>query len=300
MELVSGRPHPGSLEVLGQGRRIASTLGATVYAVLPCEAMPGFEDNGLLAVLSRHGADKVLLGVASAHGAAPRWGTHGQTVMAACAVMQPSLLLLADTQGGRDLGARAAARLGAALLVDAWLEIEGENLVLWEGSGEHAKRLESELDFTVVALVPPGRYAIAEGDEEAEAEVLDLSEPWVDFTAVDEAEAGVAPVVAGAGAGAEHLAGALGGVLVPPGGGSASSLPAPLAVSIGAAVAATAERAVVLGESAVPAAGATTPSYTVDARPNQPLDDIAEELARALDEVLGPHVEGSPLPRSRR
>ena len=281
IELVHGRPHPGSLEVLGQGRRIGTRLGATVYAVLPCEAMPGAGDDDLLAVLSRHGADKVLLGLSPLHAQAPRWGTHGGMVMAACGLMQPSLLLFADTDGGREVAVRCAARLGAALLCDAWLEIEGEALAMWQGSGADGCRLDAELDFTVVAIVPPGRYAVAHGDEEAEAEVLELGPPASDFALDGEPAPGVATVVIGAGPTAEQLAHAVGGVRLDAGAAQSSPWPAPLAISLGHELGAVrAHRAVILG-----AASPDSPDVYSLVDEGKAADELAAELAAAIGEA---------------
>src|SRR4051812_5160599 len=108
IELIDDRPRPASLELLGQARRIGSDLGATVYAVAACARPPGYGDDDLIAVLSRHGADKVLLATSETHAGPMRWGTHGGVVLSACGVMHPTLVLLADGDGARDLGGRVA------------------------------------------------------------------------------------------------------------------------------------------------------------------------------------------------
>ena len=61
IELAGDRPAAASLETLGEARRIASFLGATLYAVLPCVSPPAWGEDDIIAVLSRHGADKVVL-----------------------------------------------------------------------------------------------------------------------------------------------------------------------------------------------------------------------------------------------
>jgi hypothetical protein len=76
------------------------------------------------------------------------------------------------TCAGRELGARAAARVGAAYLHEAFVEVRDGELLIGEGAGEHARMFGGELDFPVVVTVPPGRYAAAAGDEEAEVEVV--------------------------------------------------------------------------------------------------------------------------------
>ncbi len=210
IEVVDGRPLPGSLEALGQARRVGSTLGATVYALAPCAESPGYGDDDLIAVLSRHGADKVLLATDAAYRAPPRFGTHGPLLAQACASLPPALLLAAATDGARDLLPRVAARLGAAYLADAWVGVEGDELMLFEGSGAAAHRLDGELEFPVAALIPPGRYAPARGDEEAEVEVLPGAPPAGDFEDLG-GEAARAALVIGEGEAAAELAAALDG-----------------------------------------------------------------------------------------
>lgn len=213
IELIGDRPRPASLELLGQARRVASSLGATVYAVAPCTGTPGYGDDDLIAILSRTGADKVLLAASEAHAAPLRWGTHGGAVLAACALMHPVLVMLADGEGARDLGGRVASRLGAAALCDAYVEACDGRLVIGEGEGGRLgpARLDGELDFAVLALVPPGRYAPATGDEEAEVEVLEPPSAERDFELVGDGGDWPTCSVLGEGEVATQLARALGG-----------------------------------------------------------------------------------------
>jgi len=210
IESAEGKPLPGSLEALGQARRVGSTLGATVYALAPCAEPPGYGDDDLIAILSRHGADKVLLAADEAYRRPLRFGTVGPLLQTACASLPPSLLLAAATDGARDFAPRVAARLGAAYLADAWVDVDGEGLALWAGSGAAACRLDGELEFPVVALIPPGRYAVAGGDEEAEVEVIAGAQPLADFEELG-AEAARAATVIGDGEAARRLAAILDG-----------------------------------------------------------------------------------------
>jgi electron transfer flavoprotein len=215
IELVGDHVHPASLEVLGQARRIGSALGATVFALLPCAVAPGYREDDFIAVLSRGGADKVLLACSEGFAGPARWSTQGPLIASVCAQLPPTLLLLADTDAGRELGARAAARLGAALLADAWVEVDDGGLALFDGSGERARRLEGELDFPVVARVPSGRYLPAVGDDEVEVEMIAAPPPAQgEFEEVE--ESGASPerpsgAVVGACPEAEALAAVLGG-----------------------------------------------------------------------------------------
>jgi len=65
-------------------------------------------------------------------------------------------------------------------------------LLLAEPSGAGSRRLPNDLDYPVVATIPPGRYAAAAGDEEAEVEVLQVT-PLMRFASEPDGE-GVAPV----------------------------------------------------------------------------------------------------------
>jgi electron transfer flavoprotein alpha subunit len=284
IEVAGAHVRPVCLETLGQARRIGTHLGATVYAVVPLPRAPKFAEDDLIAVLSKHGADKVVLvtdeGLESG-AAAMRWGTHGVAISAASDLLPPSLLLFGATAGAREVAARAAARLGAAYLPDAWLEMENERLVAWRGSGDKAARLEGELEFPVVATIPPGRYSAAEGDDEAEVEVIAASGRTPDFE--DVAADGDAPralVLCGDGperASAAALAISLGGevrqsVAAP------ERTEAPLVVSLGPPVnGIVAETRVALGASI----GGV--DYVVDGDP--------AELARDLARSLGKEVE---------
>jgi hypothetical protein len=217
VEMTERGPLPGSLEALGQARRIGSALGATVYALAPCAESPGYGDDDLIAVLSRHGADKILLSTDPSYAPPVRFGTQGPFVLQACANLPPSLLLAASSAGARDLLPRVAARLGAAFLADGWVDVAGDRLALFEGSGAGAHRLDDdELEFPVVALLPPGRYATAAGDDEAEVEVLAPVAASGGFAPID-AQPACAGSVVGEGAGAQALAAALdGGTNAPP------------------------------------------------------------------------------------
>lgn len=195
MEQHAGELTPSSLEVLGQARRLGSELGATVYAALALERAPGYGDDDVLARLASAGADKVLLLVGEVFGGSaeePTWETHGPAMVAAWDVSQPTIMLVPAVGCGRELAARAAARVGAAFLHDAFVEVRDGALLLAEPSADGSRRLPADLDYPVVATIPPGRYAVAAGDEEAEVEVLQVA-PLMRFS-VEASEDETAPV----------------------------------------------------------------------------------------------------------
>ncbi len=168
------RPLPASLEVLGRARAIASELGATVYALVWGAPLDEVHQWDLCTELSRAGADKILVAHHSTYDAPLRFGSHGPLIEATCETLTPALICAAATCGTRDVAARLAAHLGAALVCQAWLEIVDARLVLAEGDSEGRRQLEGDLDFPRVALVPAGRYRPVQLGERAKAEVQKL------------------------------------------------------------------------------------------------------------------------------
>jgi electron transfer flavoprotein alpha subunit len=193
VEVDEGRARPVSLEALGQARRIGSALGATVYAVVPIKRAPGFGGDDLIAVLGCHGADKVVLVTDEALPAgsdAMRWGTHGPALGVVSELLPPLMLVFGATVGGREVAPRAAARMGAAFVPEAWLELVDDRLVFFRGSGDQATTLaDEEYDFPIVVTIPPGRYTPAAGDDEAEVEIVATSGRLPDFEEVGEEQA---------------------------------------------------------------------------------------------------------------
>jgi electron transfer flavoprotein alpha subunit len=217
VELLQGRALPVSLEVLGQARRLSTELGATLYAVVALPRAPSWSDDDLVSTLAAHGADKVVIATDETLGGGEelRWGTHGAALAAVCDLLSPSLLLFGATPTAREVAARAAARIGAAFLHEAWVDAADGELVLFEGAGAEARTLEGELEFAVVATVPAGRYGLAVGDDEAEVEVVATSGRGADFEELGwEADTRAAAVVLvddETRAAGESLARALGG-----------------------------------------------------------------------------------------
>ncbi|HEX8953843.1 MAG TPA: hypothetical protein VF945_18425, partial [Polyangia bacterium] len=205
-----------------------------------------------------------------------RWGTHGAALAAVCDLLSPSLLLFGATPTAREVAARAAARIGAAYLHEAFVEARQGELALYEGAGNDARTLEGELEFAVVATVPAGRYGRAVGDDEAEVEVVATSGRAADFDELGwEADARPRAVVlvdAATRAAGETLAKALGGEVA-----EGKRAGARLVVSLGPPCPAvgTVERRVRLGGGSGDDA-----DYVVAGEPAA----LAEALARALAE----------------
>lgn len=111
-----------SLELLGEGRRIADELGVKLTALLL-----GNNIEALATTLAEHGADEVLV--------ADDKNLEHYTTDAYTKVIcdlanerKPGILFVGATFIGRDLGPRIAARLSTGLTADCTsLAVEGEN-----------------------------------------------------------------------------------------------------------------------------------------------------------------------------
>jgi electron transfer flavoprotein alpha subunit len=295
IELAEGKPLPVCLEVLGQARRLSSNLGATLYAVVPMQHAPSYGEDDVIAQLASHGADKVVLvtdEMLGGGGDNMRWGTHGPAIGLVSDMLPPSLLVFGATAGGREVAPRAAARMGAAYLSDAWLEVQEGKLHLWEGAGDTARALDGDLEFPVVATVPPGRYQPAVGDDEAEVEVVASTGRAPDFDELGwEADArGRAVVVAPEGLkdAAARLVEAVGGAAIEPGARATARLAIALDTPLAGVRAVT---RVAIG----PSAGAANDAHYALVATEGKAGEAAEALASAI--AAPPAVNGDASSR---
>jgi len=182
MEFFRGELLPASLEALGQARRLGTAFGLSVYALVPLPSEPDSGDEDLTARCGRYGADKVVMltGEGLQSEGEMRFACYSGALLAACAQLPPRLFLLGDTPAARDIAPRLASRLGAAYLPrGAALEIDGQ-LVLYDETGEHVtvdvEALPSEgvppPPPPVLMTVPPGRFQLASGAQDAEMLII--------------------------------------------------------------------------------------------------------------------------------
>jgi electron transfer flavoprotein alpha subunit len=210
IELAGDRPLPASLEALGVGRRIATRLGATNYALLPCASRPSYGEDDIIAVLSRSGADKVILVTHPKLVETPLYISHGAAIAAACSALPPTLMLFASTAGARDLAPRLAAQLAGVYLAEPEIVLGPDgSLTLARAThgGRWTRTLRADdLERPALLTLSPGRAAVGAGNEESEVVVLSPAEIGDGFDEVGrEADAaaplGHARVVVGGGAG---------------------------------------------------------------------------------------------------
>lgn len=106
-----------SLEVLGEGRRIASALGAPLHALIPTST-PDLHRDAWLRRLGEGGADRVSFAEAPEVSGPARWANCGMTLHAACIRLQPVLVLMAASDVGQDIGPRLAARMKSDFILE--------------------------------------------------------------------------------------------------------------------------------------------------------------------------------------
>ena len=114
-----------SLELLGEGRKLADKLGVELSAVLL-----GHEIDNICEELIHYGADKVMY---ANHKLLQNYTTDGYTKVITNLVNEkkPEILIIGATNIGRDLAPRISARLNTGLTADCTkLDIDEEQRIL--------------------------------------------------------------------------------------------------------------------------------------------------------------------------
>ena len=121
-EQRNGELQKVSLEILGEGRRLADELGVNLTAVLL-----GNNVGALADTLGEYGADEILV---AEHQELETYTTDGYTkvICDLANERKPGILFIGATFIGRDLGPRVAARLSTGLTADCTsLEVDVTN-----------------------------------------------------------------------------------------------------------------------------------------------------------------------------
>ena len=121
-EQREGKLQKVSLELLGEGRRLADELGVKLTAVLL-----GNDVTESATTLGEHGADEILV---ANDKELEHYTTDGYTkvICQLASERKPGIILIGATFIGRDLGPRVAARLTTGLTADCTsLAVEVEN-----------------------------------------------------------------------------------------------------------------------------------------------------------------------------
>ena len=124
-EQRNGELQKVSLELLGEGRKIADKLGVKLTALLL-----GNKIEGLAKELAEHGADEVLV---AEDPLLANYTTDGYTKVICDLVHErkPEVFFIGATFIGRDLGPRVAAKLSTGLTADCTsLDVDSESKIL--------------------------------------------------------------------------------------------------------------------------------------------------------------------------
>jgi electron transfer flavoprotein alpha subunit len=166
-EHAEGKLRNVSLEILGVARKIAERKGGAVSG-----ALVGSDLSGLPEVLAQYGAKKVY--VASDPGLqsySPL--AHCTAIVSIIGEAKPDVVLFPATTRGKELSARAAARLGVGLAPDCIdLAYDGELVItrpIYAGKIMSKVRLSGSEPHLV--SVRPKIYPVPERDEGAKAEI---------------------------------------------------------------------------------------------------------------------------------
>lgn len=120
-ETVNGRILPITLELVGEGRKLADTLGKKLTVVVP-----GYEIEGAVKTLCEYDIDNTYY---LEHKLLKDFSTLGfvKVLSEEIELKKPEIVLVGATSIGRDVGPRLAARLGTGLTADCTgLEIDKE------------------------------------------------------------------------------------------------------------------------------------------------------------------------------
>lgn len=127
IETSEGKIKDVSLELLGEGRKLADQLGQKLAGILL-----GKEVSALAKDIFAAGADEVFLAEADE---LEHYNTDGYTAVITDLIQEhkPSVVLVGATNNGRDLGPRIAGRIGTGLTADCTdLGIDEETgMVAW-------------------------------------------------------------------------------------------------------------------------------------------------------------------------
>lgn len=176
-EQTKGDLHPVSLELLGEGRKLADSLREELCAILM-----GQDIETLVDALAQHGADKVYV---LEHDLLAEYTTDAYTLALAELIKKqcPSILMLGATPNGQDLAARLAARLETSFASEC-VELRVNN----EKQPEAIKPAYGDKVYSTivsctrppwVVTFRPGAIGVDEADTSHHAEVIRIS-PEID------------------------------------------------------------------------------------------------------------------------
>lgn len=162
--------------MLGEGRRIATHLGATLYGIVISDDT----DTQAIEQVGLGGADKIIpLSVPNA--TTPKRHDLAPSLFHFTEILKPNLILCPDSADAKELAPRLAAQMGALFLSDVSVEHAPDEVLLHEWNWDRTKRrtvTTSEFTIPVVATVSTANMETAHGEDDAE--VISIDSPTVE------------------------------------------------------------------------------------------------------------------------
>ncbi|KDR94236.1 electron transfer flavoprotein alpha subunit [Peptoclostridium litorale DSM 5388] len=172
-EQRQGKIMPVSIELLGEGRKLATETGSELCAILL-----GYNTEDMAKELIAYGADKVYV---ADNALLENFTTDAYTKVISDAIyeVKPEIVLMGATHIGRDLAPRVAARVDTGLTADCTqLEIDPEDKKILQTrpafGGNIMATIVCQGHRPQMSTVRPGVMSKAEMDESRKGEVIAL------------------------------------------------------------------------------------------------------------------------------
>ena len=173
-EQREGKLHPVTLELLGEGRKLADEAGKKLYV-----AVPGYDIDEEIAKLLHYHVDGIFY---LKHPLLKHFSTEGYAKAISDAILRqkPEIVLVGATSIGRDVGPRIAARIGTGLTADCTrLEIDKEDGKLLMTRPAFGGNLMATIicprNRPQMSTVRPGVMEKAKSSPEAYGKILELT-----------------------------------------------------------------------------------------------------------------------------
>lgn len=173
-EQRQGQLMPVAIELLGEGRKLADSIGTELCAIILGENI-----ENIIPELIAHGADKVYVAQSKL---LEKYTTDGYTKVISDAIneIKPEIVLMGATNIGRDLAPRIAARVDTGLTADCTsLEIDQEDKKIKQTRPAFGGNIMATIvcpdHRPQMSTVRPGVMEKAHRDDSRTGEVIELS-----------------------------------------------------------------------------------------------------------------------------
>jgi electron transfer flavoprotein alpha subunit len=189
IEVREGAITPSSLFAIGESRRIAQAVGATVYGFLAMGPLPPSEIDRLAEQVSAAGVDRVLCSSDPALAGPALDISHGAVLAQLADHLRPVLFLFPAGGVGTELGPPLAIRIGAAYFPAAHIGVRDLDfgsgnvshrilLTRWCAGRDSLRRIDvGDLERPVVAVLAAGCGTDLPGEPCAEVETIPCPAP---------------------------------------------------------------------------------------------------------------------------